>query len=76
MQRPQGSVWGSGHRAVLFWADGWSLGQVQLEVQKKWRQWHLHEFPLSPVVLSSSFSNGTKASTSEQSQTTCRGSVI
>uniref|UniRef100_A0A8C9A224 Secretin receptor n=1 Tax=Prolemur simus TaxID=1328070 RepID=A0A8C9A224_PROSS len=49
---------------------------VQLEVQKKWRQWHLHEFPLSPVVLSSSFSNGTKASTSEQSQTTCRGSVI
>ncbi|XP_069317397.1 secretin receptor [Eulemur rufifrons] len=51
-------------------------GEVQLEVQKKWRQWHLNEFPLSPVVLSSSFSNGTKASTSEQSQSTCRGSVI
>ncbi|XP_012500120.1 PREDICTED: secretin receptor [Propithecus coquereli] len=51
-------------------------GEVQLEVQKKWQQWHLYEFPLRPVVLSSSFSNGTKASTSEQSQSTCRGSVI
>nr|XP_012604598.1 secretin receptor isoform X2 [Microcebus murinus] len=51
-------------------------GEVQLEVQKKWRQWHLHEFPLRPVVPRSSFSNGTKASTSEQSQSTCRGSVI
>lgn len=51
-------------------------GQVQLEVQKKWRQWHLHEFPLRPVALSSSFSNSTKASPSEQSQGTCRASVI
>nr|ADX68943.1 secretin receptor precursor [Sus scrofa] len=51
-------------------------GEVQLEVQKKWRQWHLHEFPLRPVALSSSFSNSTKASPSEQSQGTCRASVI
>uniref|UniRef100_A0A8C3YTM3 Secretin receptor n=1 Tax=Catagonus wagneri TaxID=51154 RepID=A0A8C3YTM3_9CETA len=51
-------------------------GEVQLEVQKKWRQWHLREFPLRPVALSSSFSNSTKASPSEQSQGTCRASVI
>ncbi|XP_047628146.1 secretin receptor [Phacochoerus africanus] len=51
-------------------------GEVQLEVQKKWRQWHLHEFPLRPVALSSSFSNSTKASPLEQSQGTCRASVI
>ncbi|XP_073741215.1 secretin receptor isoform X2 [Callorhinus ursinus] len=58
-------------------------GEVQLEVQKKWRQWHLRESLLRPVALSSSFSNGTsglahstKASTSEQSGATCRASVI
>lgn len=63
-------------------ADVWSLGQVQLEVQKKWRQWHLRESLLRPMALSSSFSNGSsglahsKASTSEQSRATCRNSVI
>ncbi|XP_060033978.1 secretin receptor isoform X2 [Erinaceus europaeus] len=58
-------------------------GEVQLEVQKKWRQWHLREFPLRPVALSSSVSNGTsglthstKASPSEQSRGLCRASVI
>ncbi|KAB1278610.1 Secretin receptor [Camelus dromedarius] len=51
-------------------------GEVQLEVQKKWQQWHLREFPLCPVALSSSFSNGTKASPLEQSRGTCRASVI
>ncbi|XP_049980419.1 secretin receptor isoform X2 [Alexandromys fortis] len=58
-------------------------GEVQLEVQKKWRQWHLQEFPLRPVALSNSFSNatsgtthGTKASTSEQSRSTPRASII
>lgn len=58
-------------------------GQVQLEVQKKWRQWHLPEFPLCPSGLSNSFSNGTsghthstKASPSEPSPGTCRASVI
>lgn len=62
-------------------ADFW--GQVQLEVQKKWRQWHLHELPLRPVALSSSFSNGTSGLThgtsvspSELSRGTCRASVI
>ncbi|KAM5265427.1 secretin receptor isoform 2-T2 [Hipposideros larvatus] len=57
--------------------------QVQLEVQKKWRQWHLHELPLRPVALSSSFSNGTgglthgtSVSPSEPSRGTCRASVI
>lgn len=60
------------------------LWQVQLEVQKKWRQWHLQEFPLR---LNSSLSNGTsdpthgiqassKASSSEQSRGTCRASII
>ncbi|KAF6116038.1 secretin receptor [Phyllostomus discolor] len=58
-------------------------GEVQLEVQKKWRQWHLPEFPLCPLALSNSFSNGTsghthstKASPSEPSPDTCRASVI
>nr|XP_023411823.1 secretin receptor [Loxodonta africana] len=58
-------------------------GEVQLEVQRKWRQWHLHELPMHPVALNSSFSNGTsglthstKASISEQSRGTCRTSVI
>lgn len=58
-------------------------GQVQLEVQKKWRQWHVREFLLRPVPLSSTVSTGTsglphstKASTSEQSGGTCRASVI
>ncbi|XP_038204610.1 secretin receptor isoform X2 [Arvicola amphibius] len=58
-------------------------GEVQLEVQKKWHQWHLQEFPLRPVALSNSFSNatsgathGTKASTSEQSRSTPRASII
>eukprot|EP00074_Homo_sapiens_P085144 XP_016860162.1 secretin receptor isoform X6 [Homo sapiens] len=48
-------------------------GEVQLEVQKKWQQWHLREFPLHPVA---SFSNSTKASHLEQSQGTCRTSII
>ncbi|XP_055457702.1 secretin receptor isoform X5 [Psammomys obesus] len=59
------------------------LGQVQLEVQKKWRQWHLQEFPLRPVALNNSFSNATsgpthstKASTSEPSRSTARASII
>ncbi|XP_034510302.1 secretin receptor isoform X5 [Ailuropoda melanoleuca] len=59
-------------------------GEVQLEVQKKWRQWHLRESLLRPVALSSSsFSNGTsglahstKASTLEPSRATYRASVI
>lgn len=62
-------------------ADFW--GQVQLEVQKKWRQWRLHELPLRPVALSSSFSNGTSGLThgttvspSEPNRGTCRASVI
>uniref|UniRef100_A0A2K6E6E3 Secretin receptor n=1 Tax=Macaca nemestrina TaxID=9545 RepID=A0A2K6E6E3_MACNE len=51
-------------------------GEVQLEVQKKWQQWHLRELPLHPMALSSSFSNSTKASHLEQSQGTCRTSII
>ncbi|KAL1775394.1 secretin receptor [Sigmodon hispidus] len=58
-------------------------GEVQLEVQRKWRQWHLQEFPLRPVALNNSFSNATsgstqstKASTSEQSRNTPKASVI
>ncbi|XP_008068286.1 secretin receptor [Carlito syrichta] len=50
-------------------------GEVQLEFQKKWRQWHLREFPLRPLTLSSSFTN-TKASPLEHSRGTCRASVI
>lgn len=63
------------------------LGQVQLEIQKKWRQWHLQEFLLRPMALNSSFSNGTsdpthrtkassKVSSAEQSRGTCRAGVI
>ncbi|XP_051060045.1 secretin receptor [Phodopus roborovskii] len=55
----------------------------ELEIRKKWRQWHLQEFPLRPVALSNSFSNVTsgpthssKASTSEQSRSTHRASVM
>ncbi|XP_077009677.1 secretin receptor isoform X2 [Tamandua tetradactyla] len=57
-------------------------GEVQLEVQKKWRQWHLREFPLRPMALGSSFSNSSsglphsKASPSEQGRDTSRASVI
>lgn len=57
-------------------------GEVQLEVQKKWRQWHLQEFPLRPVAFNNSFSNATngpthstKAST-EQSRSIPRASII
>uniref|UniRef100_H0WGS3 Secretin receptor n=1 Tax=Otolemur garnettii TaxID=30611 RepID=H0WGS3_OTOGA len=49
--------------------------EVQMEVQKKWQQWHFREFPLRPVILSF-FSNGPKASPSEQSWSTCRTSII
>ena len=83
-QGPRGSEWVYGHQVPVSPADGWSLGQVQLEVQKKWRQWHLRESLLRPVALSSSsFSNGTsglahstKASTLEPSRATYRASVI
>ncbi|XP_029331399.1 secretin receptor [Mus caroli] len=58
-------------------------GEVQLEVQKKWRQWHLQEFPLRPVALNNSFSNATngpthstKAGTSEQSRSIPGANVI
>ncbi|XP_012580028.1 PREDICTED: secretin receptor [Condylura cristata] len=58
-------------------------GEVQLEVQKKWHQWQFWEFPLHPMALSSSISNGTsglthstKASTSDQSRGSHRASVI
>ncbi|XP_037705469.1 secretin receptor [Choloepus didactylus] len=57
-------------------------GEVQLEVRRKWRQWHLRGFPLCPTALSSSFSNGTsglthsKSSPSEQDHGTGRTSVI
>lgn len=83
MPRSRASERACGHQVPVCPADDWSLGQVQLEVQKKWRQWHLRESLLRPVALSSSFSNGTsglahstKASTSEQSGATCRASVI
>lgn len=58
-------------------------GQVQLEVQKKWQQWHLREFTLRPMALNSSFSNGTgglthgtKTSAPEPNRSTWRASVI
>uniref|UniRef100_A0A8C2UVW3 Secretin receptor n=1 Tax=Chinchilla lanigera TaxID=34839 RepID=A0A8C2UVW3_CHILA len=57
-------------------------GEVQLEVQKKWRQWHLQEFPLCPMALNNSFSNGTSNPThstkanSKQSRGTSRASII
>ncbi|XP_046515806.1 secretin receptor [Equus quagga] len=57
--------------------------QVQLEVQKKWQQWHLREFTLRPMALNSSFSNGTsglthgtKTSAPEPNRSTWRASVI
>ncbi|XP_048224620.1 secretin receptor isoform X3 [Perognathus longimembris pacificus] len=51
--------------------------EVQLEVQKKWQQWHLQEFPLRPVALSSSFSNGTSGPIQgTKGQSTCQASVI
>lgn len=77
-------LWGQGELSSP--TDGWSLGQVQLEVQKKWQQWHLRKLLLRPMALSTSFSNGTsgltgfthstKASTSEQSRAAYRASVI
>lgn len=76
MLRPQWKKQDSGKDHPSFLADSWSPGQVQLEVQKKWRQWHLRELPLQPVAPSSSFSNGIKASPSEQSRATHRTSVI
>ncbi|XP_070363617.1 secretin receptor isoform X4 [Equus asinus] len=58
-------------------------GEVQLEVQKKWQQWHLREFTLRPMALNSSFSNGTsglthgtKTSAPEPNRSTWRASVI
>ncbi|XP_037002287.2 secretin receptor isoform X2 [Artibeus jamaicensis] len=55
----------------------------ELEIQKKWREWRLPEFPLCPLALGNSFSSGTishthstKASPSEPSPGTCRASVI
>ncbi|XP_004589442.3 secretin receptor [Ochotona princeps] len=58
-------------------------GEVQLEVQKKWQQWHLWEPALRPVALSSSYSNGTggftpgiKACPAEHSRDTHKASII
>ncbi|XP_034369106.1 secretin receptor isoform X2 [Arvicanthis niloticus] len=55
----------------------------ELEIQKKWRQWHLQEFLLRPVAFTNSFSNATngpthstKAGTSEQSRNIPGSSVI
>lgn len=58
-------------------------GEVQLEIQKKWRQWLTRDLPLRPLALSSSFSNGTsglthssKASPVEASPGSFQASVI
>lgn len=78
-----GSEPGSRHQLSLPPQLMAGLRQVQLEVQKKWQQWNLQDFPLRPVALSSSFSisasgptHGTKGSPSEQSRGICRASVI
>ncbi|KAM6178305.1 secretin receptor [Rhynchocyon petersi] len=58
-------------------------GEVQLELQKKWQQWHHREFSLHSMAIGNSFNNGssglthgTKASSSEQSKGTSRDTII